>query len=541
MLLMAGTVIFLAIFTWNTVGASVLASLPVLIYGGLVIRARRPRQSSPTKVSLEEEMKSIGRIKLFSVFSIMGLLLQLVATIILFQRFALVSTPIQSRLAPAFPPDIVSELYVLLALGFSTWIAASISLWSSFTTFTKMNQSQFGRPRRFVRVLPLALYMLCVGSVLFLFGSHAVFDEPPAPGGTLSGPNLVPVMNFFVGLAFLGIFSLLGLAGFLGGMVLGLRRMGSHYNERALKYGAILFILPFINLLSPIVAYLESNAILRRLRSLPEGYRIMSVDNAIAQNEARIGFSDTFGWDSEDHTWKKAVTGTEMAGLELPAHMFVSRIGDIHLAKHYSWDNEKRMWVRVPNPPSPPPEGASLSPTLPGFAYALTAQGDCQYQWSDDEQRWILVDEIPWGFSDGFAPKVRGRYEAASLDDTRKRIYWDGKRKSWIDAETERPPATRPPPPRQAELLDFYEHGEINGGDMVKIRGEERYHLWSKEKQKWVMIKDLPEGFSRGENPNEAYRSDGSALDRWIEWDNAKETWVDFSPGRRLNIHGRIQ
>jgi len=210
------------------------------------------------------------------------------------------------------------------------------------------------------------------------------------------------------------------------------------------------------------------------------------------------------------------------------------------LGTHYYWDKQKQLWVEIPNPPKPPPDGTSLS-DLPGFAGAITPEGYVRYQWNEAEHEWIPVDDVPLGFTEGVSPKVDRRLEALSLDDYRTRIYWDAERKSWIDLETSMPPKPRPSPPGQYELIGLYRDGEYDEGDMAKVKGEERYFLWSKEKQKWVMLSDPPVGFHRGANPNEAYRKDGSALDRWMVWDNRKEAWVEFGPERRLNIRGRIQ
>ena len=282
------------------------------------------------------------------------------------------------------------------------------------------------------------------------------------------------------------------------------------------------------------------DSIEERTNSLPKGFSITSADNNVAQDVTRIGFGETLFWDPETRSWQRAVTGMEMGGVKNPIHMFVSRVGKNRMGKHYSWDKLRQLWVVIPNPPTSPPDAAHLSPTLPGFAYALDAQGNKMYQWLDDEQQWIAVDDVPWGFADHYGSKVSGRYEAAMLDNPRVRIYWDGKRRSWIDIDTEKPPVPRPPPPSGSEIVGYYAHWNYNEGDMVKMRDEERYYLWSKEKKRWVMLADLPAEYHRGENPNEAYLTDGSALDHWLAWDNSREVWVEFGTDRRLDLHGRI-
>src|SRR5438552_2387166 len=231
----------------------------------------------------------------------------------------------------------------------------------------------------------------------------------------------------------------------------------------------------------------------RRLKSLPEGFQITSVDHRVAQRLGKSGpLEETLVWDDKSETWKKAVAGLIIregerrmfvSGMRGEDRVLVKGAGRDGLGTHYYWDKQKQLWVEIPNPPKPPPDGTSLS-DLPGFAGAITPEGYVRYQWNEAEHEWIPVDDVPLGFTEGVSPKVDRRLEALSLDDYRTRIYWDAERKSWIDLETSMPPKPRPSPPGQYELIGLYRDGEYDEGDMAKVKGEERYFLWSKEKQK---------------------------------------------------------
>ena len=263
--------------------------------------------------------------------------------------------------------------------------------------------------------------------------------------------------------------------------------------------------------------------------SPPDGYRLFSTDGKIAQKGNKL-VGSFLAWDHSAKAWANRGGGLSSS------HLYAYGAGEDGRGAHYDWDEKRGLWVPVRNPPKPPPRGATLSSTLSGFADAYLDGRLVYYEWREDEQQWIPVDPIPSGFRDAYSE--RKRLEAVSLDDYHLTIHWDGKRRSWIDPRTDGPPALRPPPPAPAVLTDEAPHG-----DLAKVDGGDGpvYYLWNKHRQRWVRLLDPPPGFHRGEDPKEAYQVDGSAFDRWVEWDSIKEAWVDFDPGRRLNIRGRIQ
>jgi hypothetical protein len=267
--------------------------------------------------------------------------------------------------------------------------------------------------------------------------------------------------------------------------------------------------------------------------TLPAGFKVSSEDGKLAQEgrSAAVGFGLILFFDEATKMWKRAVTGTYLSG-PTTAHMFVNHAVKDGQGIHYDWNEQRLQWVHTANPPIPPPEGASLSSSLPGFANGYLGDTFVYYQWIEDERKWILVGPVPSGFVEAANGR---RLEAADLDDWHIRIYWDGERRSWVDPRTGKPPVPRPLPPAPAVV------GEETGGDLAKVDGKEIYYLWNKARRRWVLLHDLPPGFHRGDDPKEAYQTNGSAFDRWIEWDNTREAWVDFDPGRRLNIRGRIQ
>jgi hypothetical protein len=275
------------------------------------------------------------------------------------------------------------------------------------------------------------------------------------------------------------------------------------------------------------------------MKSLPADFRVTSADRRIAQSRiSPFGpIGETLMWDDKEHGWIRTAVSMTMG--KTATRMFIRDGGKDGRGAHYFWDKQKQLWFDVPNPPKPPPEGTRISHSMPGVASTLDGYGSIHYQWSEDDQEWIRVDDVPSGYTE--VPATGSRLEAAWLENWHIKIHWDQKRRMWINPETGEFPQTRPLPPPNTEFVEeYYSEGEYQHEQMVKVKGEEKYYLWSKAKQRWVLLADVPEGFHRGGSKNEAFNGDGKALDRWLVWDNDKEQWVDFDSRRREITRGRI-
>jgi hypothetical protein len=81
-------------------------------------------------------------------------------------------------------------------------------------------------------------------------------------GGTTCTPSAAFFNQFssvfaYIGLILLG--GILSLIGYIGGLILGLWRVGSRYNQTTLKIGAIFQIIPLLQLVAPILIILGAN------------------------------------------------------------------------------------------------------------------------------------------------------------------------------------------------------------------------------------------------------------------------------------------
>ena len=193
-------------------------------------------------------------------------------------------------------------------------------------------------------------------------------------------------------------------------------------------------------------------------------------------------------WDEATKTWKHSGGGLHST-TSVPSLLFVYGAGKDGQGAHYRWNEQRKLWVPRANPPKPPPEGARLSSSDPGFANGYQGKEFVYYQWDEEGKDWILVGPVPSGYRGVYTGT--GRLEAASLDDFHVRIYWDGKLRSWVDQRTGKAPALRPLPPNSAATEEGHE-------EMAHVEGTEAYYLWNKDKQKWVSLKSCLRASTEG-------------------------------------------
>lgn len=172
------------------------------------------------------------------------------------------SAQTSAALGPVFRS--VSMIFPIVS---AVQIAALLMLTMSFWELKKVD-GRFSLPS----VLMLALI---VGGVLAVAGFEPFFGsltnilaQAPTPSAPNPSAELTPaIASLLFSLVLLGVGGLLALIGFFGGQMLGLWRAGSRYNETLLKLGAIFAVIPFLNLVAPVLVIVGANQVRNRLRA----------------------------------------------------------------------------------------------------------------------------------------------------------------------------------------------------------------------------------------------------------------------------------
>lgn len=122
--------------------------------------------------------------------------------------------------------------------------------------------------------LPATLAMvLLLGALLAIAGAIPLFDAlpnlisqiPVTPGSAIPpglASTIASLIFYFILVAAGGLLAFVGL---IGGQILGLWRIGSKYGETILELGAVFAIIPFLNMVAPVLVIVGANQARNRL------------------------------------------------------------------------------------------------------------------------------------------------------------------------------------------------------------------------------------------------------------------------------------
>jgi hypothetical protein len=162
--------------------------------------------------------------------------------------------------------DLFSYIIVFMAIGLVIALASLLYLWGGLRSLSSIDKANFSLPTTLMLIMIAGSLVVMVG-VLPYFGLFLIqISQQPVPVFSLGAVSTVALMLLLSVLILLG--GLMALAGAIGGMVLGLWRVGVRYNETIIKIGAIFTIIPFLNYIAPILIIIGINSCIGKVHSL---------------------------------------------------------------------------------------------------------------------------------------------------------------------------------------------------------------------------------------------------------------------------------
>jgi hypothetical protein len=158
-----------------------------------------------------------------------------------------------------------TELAVLAVLLVASIALALVELWLYREAFRELSpyDAGFSTPRTLALLAIIGLALLVVGFA----GLFAVIDQAIncAGGSSISSSciNLGEVLGL---LGLIGVSAIIALVGFIG-VLIGIWRLGTRYNEGLFKAGAILLI--FIGFVGAILILIAARSVRSRLSTIP--------------------------------------------------------------------------------------------------------------------------------------------------------------------------------------------------------------------------------------------------------------------------------
>ncbi len=145
-------------------------------------------------------------------------------------------------------------------------LAGIVLLALAFRQLRKVDPGEFSLPSSMMLVLILGAIVTGTAVVPLFYNLPNIIAQAPYPSGsTPSAAFMSSIGSVIVYALVAGVGGLMALIGVLGGVLLGVWRLGSRYNEALFKVGAIFVIIPALNVLAPILILIAASQAKGRL------------------------------------------------------------------------------------------------------------------------------------------------------------------------------------------------------------------------------------------------------------------------------------
>lgn len=223
----------------------------------------------------DADKHALDKLKLFAIIFLIGALGGIVFTFVFvlggiysiplnISQLNSTSTGTQAIIAPNFFSNLFYTIIATSLIGVIIEFVALLQLRSAFKGLTTADRSYFGIPSKLTIVELIALPLLIIGllatlSVLGSFFTTMVQNQNqtttlPAGIGIFFGATALEVVS--------GIAVVIG---YIGGIMLGIWRMGSRYNETLFKVAAIFLIIPLLQIVAPILILIGTSGAKSRI------------------------------------------------------------------------------------------------------------------------------------------------------------------------------------------------------------------------------------------------------------------------------------
>lgn len=213
-------------------------------------------------VASESELAGASRIKWGALLGVLGLVLAFSGVMIILLDVGLGITNVSASGYVSILNTILAAVLVIVA-GVFVALLSFVLYTAGFASLRKAD-GRFGTPMvlciiGLVGLLLIGLFVIFYASAINTAIACPSTDTTCQNNATSLAPAVVP-------LVYLG-----GLLGFIGliGAILGLYRFGTRYSSSITKVGAILYIIPVVAILAPLLVLIGAYQIQRKLRQTP--------------------------------------------------------------------------------------------------------------------------------------------------------------------------------------------------------------------------------------------------------------------------------
>ena len=200
----------------------------------------------------EADTKALRKLNIFAIILLVGSAVGIITTAAsfalgLYSSFKVAPT---GSTLPSMSTFLV--VFAISAVGVTVSIVALLELRSALKSLAGIDKAHFELPAKLTLLLILTEPVLLLGVFGLLYAIVILSGTEPFPTSAIG--------YLLVGLLLEGVGGIAAIAGTIGGAILGMWRMGERYGESPMQVGAILYIIPFLQIVGAILLVIGVNS-----------------------------------------------------------------------------------------------------------------------------------------------------------------------------------------------------------------------------------------------------------------------------------------
>jgi hypothetical protein len=217
----------------------------------------------------EEDRRAMGKLKLFSILYLLvigaGFVVGFGANVFTFAS-AFHSSTVGGATTISSVNGILTLVAVSVVVTGAIEVIGLLQLRSAFRSLSKVDPQRFRTPSKFTTLTIVSLPVLFIAFAIILVGLSSMASD----NGTLTNSQLLSSEGFdylIAGGLLAVVFSIVLIVGIAVGPVVGLWRVGERYDADTIKAGAIMFIIPLVQIAAPILVLVGLNNVSMNLEA----------------------------------------------------------------------------------------------------------------------------------------------------------------------------------------------------------------------------------------------------------------------------------
>ena len=223
----------------------------------------------------DADAKALRKLTIFAVIILVSLVVSFIISFLYnpFSRLLAIRNSSSGSLSNiSFGPNFLEYVAIGSLVTIVVEIFTLLQLRSAFKTLSTVDRPRFKTPAFLTLLLVIAVPIVLAGTIIEIAGllpyMNTIFQQQQA-GQTITPPPISSLGQTLAGAALAFIGGIITLIGVIGGLILGIWRMGARYAETLFKVAAILFIIPLLDVLSPILILIGVSQARKKLPATP--------------------------------------------------------------------------------------------------------------------------------------------------------------------------------------------------------------------------------------------------------------------------------